>query len=319
MNTGQRFLLILTGIFILASCGGGGGSSDGAGGGSGVGGGGTTPPVTQQPPVTTITGSVTSVTDVAIALNASSGATSIAWTSNGTKAGDVSVRVNGTNVSTQPASPAGGLSVQVGSGNVKVEILDASGKVLGEKMSIASCGMGQWQSGLCAPYRYARLDMVVESVRVMPFHALKDGVAIPLTNRTGYTDGAAYPLGNCGFYDKILEDGRPLASCTTIATGNQRRTFPINPATLELMAEYNRPLPAGTILVEIPYGTYGDSPHNAFNVSLKGMYLDVPGYGTYYHTNFDDKYVRLTRDGFKTNTIVLQSLGLKVFFSFSNP
>jgi hypothetical protein len=311
LNPGTKFLLIVSFATLVASCGGGGGGDASqpptSGGGS-------------NPPPPAITGSITSVSNAEIPLGTSSGQSMVAWTSNATQPGDVRVRVNGVEVSTQPASPQSGLAAQVGNGEVKVELVTASGQILDTKTAIASCAMGQWQGGVCAKFGSYRLDLVVESVKVMPFSSLKDGVATELVNRTGYVvqAGAAYPLGNCGVYDLVrAEDNAPLVSCTTIAAGNLRRTFPVNPATLELLPEYTGPLPAGATLIGGLYGTFGDSPYASFSVGQSGMYLDVPGYGTYYYTNDNQRSLRLTRDGFLTSTEVMSSLGIKVLYSFS--
>ncbi len=317
MSRKKQLIAFAVGIIaslFLAACGGGGGGSEPN---PPSGGGGNPPP----PPVQT-TGTITSVGDASIALGASTGQSMVVWTSNATQPGDVRVRLNGVEVSTQPLSPQGGFATQVGHGEVKVELVTAAGMVLDTKTAKASCSMGNWEGGMCAKFGTYRLDLVIESVKVMPFSSLREGRATELVNRTGYEvqAGAAYPLGNCGVYNRVRqEDNAPLVSCTTIAAGNVRRVFPINPVTLELLPEYAGPLPTGATFVDVPYGNFGDSPYASFNVGQSGMYLDVPGYGTYYYTNDNQRSLKLTLDGFLTNTEVMTSLGIKVLYSFTNP
>ena len=76
-----------------------------------------------------------------------------------------------------------------------------------------------------AAYKYARLNLVVFSDRGGTIGVINDaaGTVTPLVNRTGYTTNAALPIALCGISDKLLCDGRPLATCVTPAVGNTRR------------------------------------------------------------------------------------------------
>lgn len=311
MKTGTKYFLIVAFLIVTAACGGGGeGVSP------------TAPSVSGgvNPSPTTVTGSVVSVSNASILFGASSGASIIVWSSNAARAGDVRLRVNGTEVSSQRASPADGLSVQVGNGDVRVELVNASGLVLDTKTASASCALGAWHGGRCDRFRFDRLDVVILQVTPEQFFALKDGKAIPFVNKTGYSagPGVAFPLSNCGLYDVVREDGAPLFSCTTPGAGNLRRTFPVNPVTLEILPEYTEQLPSKANLVATVYGTFGDTPYTAYGVWYKGMYIEVPGYGVYYMVSGDDKRIRFTRDGFQTYTTVVEAEGIRVFYSFSN-
>jgi hypothetical protein len=227
------------------------------------------------------------------------------------------VRLNGNEISSEPSSPAGGLVVQVGGGDIRIELMTADGRVLDSKASSATCVMGYWRNGVCDSFQYKRLDLVVEALRVMPFHALRDGIAIELLNKTGYEvkEGAAFPLSNCFVYSMLRVDDAPLVGCTTVETGNQLRVFPINPITLELMPEHVGGLPEG-VIIDRPYGIFGDSPHAPFGVGSKGMYIDVSGYGVYYYTNQEPRKLLLTQDNFLTSSLVLESAGIRVLYSF---
>lgn len=316
MTTGIKFFGLVAVVTALVACGGGGGGSTTP---APVQGGGSTP-VVPAPAPAAITGSITSVAEASIAFGQGTGESTIVWTSNATLPNEVSVRINGVVVSGQPTSPAGGQKVAVGAGEVKVELVNASGQVLDTKTAQTSCVLGQWQNGLCDRFSFRQLDVVILPLTPEQFWALKDGQAIPFVNKTGYTPklGAAIPLGNCVLFDTLREDGAPLFSCTTIETGNQRRTFPVNPLTLEILPEYVGPIPTGARMIDTTYGTYGDTPYHQYDVSNLGMYADVAGYGVYYFTNFDDKRIRLTRDGFKTFTVVKEVEGIRVFYSFSS-
>ena len=133
--------------------------------------------------------------------------------------------------------------------------------------------------------------------------------ATPLVNNTGYVKDAAFPVALCGIWDKLLPDGRPLASCQTSAAGNLRRNFPIDPIKRSLEAEYTGAVPAGAVLHDVGYGT---SPYAQFNIALTGMYLDAAE-GTYYFLNNDMVNLRLTSDHFGTNKVVASCGGIQCY------
>ena len=173
-------------------------------------------------------------------------------------------------------------------------------------------------------YKYARLNLVVFSDQGATIGVINDavGTVTSLVNSTGYTTKAAFPIALCGIYDKLLSDGRPLASCVAPAVGNTRRNFPINPLTGELMAEYTGAVPAGAVWHDVGYGTFGDTPYVNFGVSAKGRHIDVPNVGTYYFTDTDGVNLRLTKDGFATNKIIATCANIGCFqylVTFSNP
>ena len=167
-------------------------------------------------------------------------------------------------------------------------------------------------------FKYSRLNIVVFSDQNKRLGIIDGTTVSGAGNRTGYSN-----LALCGVYDVLLASGNPLASCVTPAFGNLRRYFPINPLTGELMAEVAAStIPTGAIFRGGVYGTFGDSAYVQFGISLKGMYIDVPGIGTYYFTDADSTNLRLTRDGFVTYTILSTCTALSCFdgvFTFSNP
>jgi hypothetical protein len=308
----RLFIGIVAITTFLVACGGGGGGDNSS---SPPGGGG-------NPPPTQTTGTITSVSNAEIPLGASSGQSMVVWTSNATQPGDVRLRVNGAEVSTQPTSPQGGFAAQVASGEVKVELVTASGQVLDTKTATASCAMGVWRNGVCDKFRYPRFDLVIESLPLnpgdVPILVLKDGKATRLINRTGYEvkPGAGIPLAQTFIYDTVREDGAPLIGAATIETGNQVRTFPINPETNELMPEYTGPLPVGAKAIGGIADTQIDSTYSQYDVVYTGMYIEVPGYGIYYFTGTDQREVRLTRDNFASYSVVMTSQLLRVLHTF---
>ena len=171
--------------------------------------------------------------------------------------------------------------------------------------------------------KYARVSYIILSQFGTIGTINADGSVTELVNKTGYTTGAAAPIFLCGIYDKLLTDGRPLATCVTPAAGNTRRNFPINPLTGELMEEYPGAVPVGSVGHDVPYGTFGDTPYAAYGVGNKGMYLDVPSVGTYFIKNDDTVRLRLTTDGFVTSRVTAtcgSSIGcFQYLVSFSNP
>ena len=169
-------------------------------------------------------------------------------------------------------------------------------------------------------YKYARLNLVVFSDQGGTVGVINDaaGTVTSLVNSTGYTTNAAFPIALCGIYDKLLSDGRPLASCVAPAVGNTRRNFPINPLTGELMAEYTGAVPAGAVWHDVGYGTFGDTPYVNFGVSAKGRYIDVPNVGTYYIPDATSVNLLLTIDSFATSKVI--HIGDHKFLAtFSNP
>ncbi len=167
-------------------------------------------------------------------------------------------------------------------------------------------------------YKYARFDLVIFADQHATIGKIEGETVTPLGNASEFTGNAGFPLVLCMLWDKILADGRPLASCVTPLAGSTRRNLPINPLTGELMKEYTGAVPTGAVLHDVGYGTFGDTPYAKFGVSNKGRYLDVPGVGTYYITDTDSVNLRLTKDGFATNKII--HVGDHQFLAtYSNP
>lgn len=230
-------------------------------------------------------------------------------TEKGSQGGPVSYKLDGKSLSTCTET---GTAVALTFGQNTLTAYDAAGKQLGEAIVDVTCADGTWNGTACktAPlvYHYNRLNLVIMADLAAYVGVLDDTTkkVVPLLNKTGYDHDAAYPVAFCGIWDKLLPDGRPLASCQTIAAGNLRRNFPISPLTRELMEEYTGAVPVGSMMREGGYGTFGDTPYAAFDVGMKGMYIDVPSVGTYYVTNVDRVHLRLTTDGFKTSKIIAQ-------------
>ena len=125
-------------------------------------------------------------------------------------------------------------------------------------------------------------------------NGLPNGV-VALTNNTGYTTGASYPIALCEVWDKLLPDGRQLGSCQTTAVGNTRRNFPINPVTGAMEAEWTGVVPTGAVAHGISYGTFGNTPYASHSISRVGKYLKVNG-GLIYFTDSDTTHLRFIKD-----------------------
>ena len=200
----------------------------------------------------------------------------------------------------------------------------AAAKGVGTGQSRALTWNVTFQTEVQPVVHYARMNLVVFADQSGYIGVINDaaGTVTPLVNKTGYVDGIE-PIRLCGLYDKLLDDGRPLASCVTRFVGNTRRNFPINPLTGELMAEYTGDVPAGAVLRDVEYqGDPIPPSHTANNVTAHGMYIDVPAVGTYYFTGNDGVNLRLTKDGFATNKVVATCGGIQCFqylATFSNP
>lgn len=282
--------------FMLAACGGGGG-------------GGESPaPVTPITPIqpatpTAATGSITSATGCTVPAGQSTCNGQAVYTTANTQ--NPRLNLDGTSVSTTASGTA---SFALTAGEHTLTVSDG-GTTLATLPVSASCAEHSAADAnkVCQPtaYHYPAFRLAVRSDIAHTLWAFDENGATKLKNSTGFeaTNAVPEPVWNCGLYDLTLADNRPIASCTTPAAGNVRRVFPINPGTLELMKEYTGPLPAGAVLRDTFYGTFGDSPYASKDVGKKGMYVDEPGVGTFYFTN-NDPQLRLTKDGFVTNKLV---------------
>lgn len=148
-----------------------------------------------------------------------------------------------------------------------------------------TCPAGQMDvGGVCTDptFHYSEFKLVVfanEGGTLGRITTGADGLpnsVVPLINNSGFTTGAAFPLALCGIWDKLLADGRPLASCQTPAVGNTRRNFPINPVTGSVEAEWTGAVPAGAVLHDVPYNT-GVNPYVSHGIGYVGSYLKVTG------------------------------------------
>lgn len=308
-------LIALSAITVgLVACGGGGGSSS------------TSTPVPTPTPLASITltdktatGVVTKTNPIKFAVTPSgTGVTSVTSKVTLTCDGnDVAVTtstvpVTGGDVTALPASS------ELPNGGACTYTLDGSAVNAG-----GTANATQIAGAFQVKFSFARLNLVVFADQSGYIGVINDatGTVTPLVNKSGYTDGIE-PIRLCGLYDKLLDDGRPLASCVTRFVGNTRRNFPINPLTGEMMAEYTGAVPTGAVWHDVAHGVFGDTPYVNFGISLKGEYIDVPSVGTYYFTDTDHVNLRLTKDSFVTNKVVATCGDLGCFqylATFSNP
>lgn len=132
---------------------------------------------------------------------------------------------------------------------------------------------------------------------------------VSLVNKTGYTTGAAFPIGGCGIGylgDTVYKraDGMPMAECKTIAAGNTFRRFPVNPETGELLAEDTTALPADVVFRRVNYGVYNDTPYVSHGVVQKGSYIES-SVGVFYFTYNDSVNLRFAPKGdFAASTVI---------------
>ena len=184
------------------------------------------------------------------------------------------------------------------------------------------CAAGtSWDGTLCTRpvYKYARLNLVIFADQHATIGAITGETVTPLVNASEFTGNAGFPLVLCALWDKILADGRPLASCVTPLVGNTRRNFPINPLTGEMMMEYTGEVPVGAVMRDVRDSSQPSPPgYAAHGVSSYGGYIDVPSVGTYFFTDTDSVNLRLTSDGFATNKIIHVG-DHKFLATYSNP
>ncbi len=191
---------------------------------------------------------------------------------------------------------------------------DAGGYKRGDALVQGPPGSGSWEviNNVGSMYNfitpsaptYAAINLAVRTDKNHTLWWFDQNGATQLTNSTGHntTTTVTSPIDSCGLYDKVLDDGRPLASCVTTGAGNVRRNFPVNPNTKELLPEYTGSVPTGAVLRDVAYGTFGDTPYINQGVTRQGMYVDV-SIGTFYFMGNDPK-LRLTTNNFESNSVI---------------
>ena len=232
--------------------------------------------------------------------------------------------VGGTTVST--AASGSGIAVTVGNATLAVVLSDGSTALDSSKSISGACAVGTLFDGsVCKRpfYNYSRFNLVVFADQNAYIGKIDDaaGTVTPLINQSAFTGNGGLPLALCGIYDLLLPDGRPLVTCVTPAVGNTRRNFPVNPLTGAVMGEYTGVVPAGAVARDVSDSTRSaPASYVAMNVAFFGMYIDVPGVGTYFFTGESGGSTKLrkTTDGFKTNTIIHVG-DHKYLATFSNP
>jgi hypothetical protein len=143
----------------------------------------------------------------------------------------------------------------------------------------------------------------------------------PLQNETGVQVGLCMLSAGLLGSEAGKYEGLPSVACVQPQLGNIRAVFPVEPVTgtlLPKLYEYTA-RPADAEYYAGPYGTFGDSPYVTYGVSQSGMYIDVPGVGTYYYPDSDDTELRLTRDGFLTFELVKAGEHNIVLMTYANP
>lgn len=154
--------------------------------------------------------------------------------------------------------------------------------------------------------------------RIVPDGASYKVVA--LVNKTGYTTGAAFPIGQCGVVqvgDAVYkqEDGQPIVSCTTIVAGNTRRYFVVNPETGEIGKEVTQP--SGVVVHDVGYGDYNATPFVAYGVVEKGTYVETKA-GVFYQTFNDHAHLMFAPLGDFSKAVVVGNDGYKFLSVVSN-
>jgi len=269
-----------------------------------------------QPPPN---GSLTGTAGGTIAENASSGAASIQWSVSNPVAPKVVV-----GTATLSTAASGNQSVTLGHGPTTVVLSDGTLSLSTLSISMDCVTGTSWDGNACksvapAVYKYARLDLVIFSDQLGTIGVISGETVTPLINASEYTGNAGFPLVLCALWDKLLTDGRPLASCVTPLAGNKRRNFPINPLTSELMKEYTGAAPNGSMLHDVPDSSQAAPPsHVAANVPFHGMYIDRSSVETVFFKGDDHVNLRLTKDGFATNKIIHVG-DHKFLATYSNP
>lgn len=142
---------------------------------------------------------------------------------------------------------------------------------------------------------------------------------VPLKNETGFQVGGCMLSSGTLGEEAGAYAGLPSARCLKPSNGNVRAIFPIDPVGQKLLPEYSGSLPAGLVYYAGQYGTFGDSPYVAQGVSQSGMFIDVPGVGTYYYTDLDGNTLWLTRDGFTSSELLQTGQTFKVLMTYTNP
>lgn len=262
------------------------------------------------------TGSLTGTAGGTIAENASSGAASIQWVVSNAVAPKVVV-----GTTTLSTSASGNQTVTLGQGSTAVALSDGALSLATVAISMDCVSPTIWNGSACTRpvYKYDRLNLVIFGDQHATIGVINGETVTPLANASEFSGNAGFPLVLCALWDKLLTDGRPLASCVTPLVGNTRRNFPINPLTGELMKEFKGAVPTGAVLEDVSdSGRIGPSDHVAANTPFYGMYIDVPKIGTYFFIGTDSVNLRLTSDGFATNKIIHVG-DHKFLATYSNP
>ncbi len=113
-------------------------------------------------------------------------------------------------------------------------------------------------------------------------------------------------VSNCGIYDKLSSDGRPLLNCVYSNPAVTRvvvaTDFVYNMD--NTMSQYFLAVPSGATLRSTVYGTFGDTPYVARGITNKGMYVNSDDGGVYYFTGTDQVNLRVTRDSFVSSQVI---------------
>lgn len=143
-------------------------------------------------------------------------------------------------------------------------------------------------------------------------------------------------IGLCAFSVQLLGpeagpyEGLPAVYCAQVILGNIYAVFPLDPVKREVLPkiaendkDFNLPKQFAYLKFEgTAYGEYGASPYTKYGVPMYGMFIDVPGVGTYYMVDGATDKLHLTRDGFKTSKLLRDAgvgHGFKLLMTYSHP
>jgi hypothetical protein len=222
----------------------------------------------------------------------------------------------------------GTLEVTVtGVGTTPVVLKNGDGTVLDNTKTIGST-CERWSTWNAVHrscrYHYDRANLVVsgetinETGQPWPSYVGYPQLIVG-TTMTPLKNSAGVQVGSCGLSSLLLPSGLPAAWCVKPRDGNLRGLFPVDPVRGLLLPEYTGPIPAGMAYYTAPYGPLGSSPYAALDIAYDGMFIDVPGVGTYYFTQARGDELRLTRDGFKTYEVMQSGQNFHLLMSYSHP